>query len=80
VHGELELAGRRHPIDFALLAGDDGRLTGSAMVKQTDWGIKPFSALFGTLKVADVVEVAIDARVPSALPVEATGTRSEHDG
>ena len=43
---------------------DDGRLTGSAMVKQTDWKMKPYSALFGTLKVADVVEVQIDARVP----------------
>ena len=32
-----------------------------AAVKQTDWRIKPYSALFGTLKVADVVEVAIDA-------------------
>jgi hypothetical protein len=36
-------------------------VTGSAHVRQTDWGIKPFSALFGTLRVADVVEVAVDA-------------------
>ena len=34
------------------------------MVKQTDWGIKPYSALFGALKVADEVEVAIDAACP----------------
>ena len=59
----------RHPIEFALNVGDDGRLTGSAMVKQTDWKMKPFSALFGTLKVADVVEVAIDARIPAVAPV-----------
>ena len=60
VHGELELAGRRHPIAFDLTAGPDGRLTGTATVRQSDWGMKPYSALFGTLKVADEVEVAID--------------------
>jgi YceI-like domain len=76
VHGELELMRVRAPIEFALNLGDQGRLTGSAMVKQTDWKMKPFSALFGTLKVADVVEVQIDARVSA--PVAAT--RSQRDG
>jgi hypothetical protein len=69
VQGELDLLGVKRPIDFALSVGDGGRLTGTARVRQSDWGIKPFSALFGTMKVADVVEVAIDAT-----------TRSEHDG
>jgi hypothetical protein len=63
VTGELELAGRSHPISFELTAAD-GRLTGSATVKQTDWGMTPYTALFGTLKVADEVEVAIDAELP----------------
>jgi hypothetical protein len=80
VHGELELLGFTRPIDFALRVAEDGQLTGSALVKQTDWKIKPFSALFGTLKVADVVEVAIDARVPSAAPLETTAARSSTDG
>jgi hypothetical protein len=64
VQGELTIAGKAHPIAFELTMGDDGRLTGSAVVKQSDWGIKPYSALFGALKVADQVEVVIDARVP----------------
>jgi hypothetical protein len=71
VSGELELATLKRPIDFALNLDDEGRLTGSAFVKQTDWKMKPFSALFGTLKVADVVEVSIDARVGAAVPLEA---------
>ena len=62
VEGELELAGQRHPISFELAGDEDGRLTGSATVKQTDWGMKPYSALFGTLKVADEVEVAFETR------------------
>ena len=62
LEGELELAGQRHPISFKLLGDEDGRLTGSATVKQSDWGMKPYSALFGTLKVADEVEVAFETR------------------
>jgi polyisoprenoid-binding protein YceI len=65
VQGELELAGKRGPIEFELLVSDDRRLSGSASVKQTDWGIKPHSALFGALKVADHVEVVIDAGIPA---------------
>jgi YceI-like protein len=60
VDGELELAGKRHSISFELTAVEDGRLTGRATVKQSDWGMKPYSALFGTLKVADEVEVAVE--------------------
>ena len=60
VHGELELAVRR-PISFE--PREDGRLTGRATVRQSDWGIKPYTALFGTLKVADEVEIDIDARL-----------------
>jgi polyisoprenoid-binding protein YceI len=64
VEGDLDLVGARHPIAFELSVGEEGRLTGSARLRQTDWGMKPYSALFGTLKVADEVEVVIDARLP----------------
>ena len=46
------------------LALTDGHVTGTAVVKQTDWGMKPFTALFGALKVADDVRVEIDAALP----------------
>lgn len=61
VQGELTLVGKAVPIAFELAVGDDGKVSGSAVVKQTDWGITPYSALFGALKVADEVEIAIDA-------------------
>jgi len=64
VTGELELAGARKPIAFDLSSGAGGALTGSAVVKQTNWGIKPYSALFGTLKVLDEVTVEIAATLP----------------
>ena len=58
------LTGQRHPITAELTASEDGRLPGTATVKQSDWGMKPYSALFGALKVADEVEVAIDTARP----------------
>jgi len=61
VQGELTLVGNVRPIEFDLTVGDDGNLSGSVVVKQTDWGITPYSALFGALKVADEVEVVINA-------------------
>jgi hypothetical protein len=60
VTGELELGGRRGPVEFDL-TNRHGRLTGEATVKQTAFGLKPYSALFGTLKVADEVRIEIDA-------------------
>ncbi len=66
VEGELELAGRRHPISFELSGADNGKLSATATVTQSDWGIKPYSALFGTLKVIDEVTVEVSAELPQA--------------
>jgi YceI-like domain len=60
VEGELELAGERRPLAFELASGPDGSLSGQAVVTQTGWGMKPYSALFGTLKVVDDVVVAVE--------------------
>jgi hypothetical protein len=59
VRGELKLFGNSAPIAFDLGVSADGELSASAVVKQSDWGIKPYSTLFGTLKVADEVEVSL---------------------
>src|SRR4051794_31002323 len=66
VDGELQLMGARRPLTFELTMGPEGHVAGSARIKQTEWGMKPYSALFGTLKVADEVEVAVDAIARSA--------------
>jgi len=64
IKGDLTLNKKTNPIEFDLEVGDDGKLTGSAVVKQTDWKMKPYSALFGALKVVDEVTVAIDGSLP----------------
>lgn len=66
IEGNLTLSGTTRSVSFELGLGGDGRLTGTARIKQSDWGMKPYSTLFGTLKVADEVEIAIDAPLPSA--------------
>ncbi len=62
VSGDLEMGGKSKPISFDL-SESGGTLTGSADVKQSDWGIKPYSALFGALKVNDEVKVVVEAKV-----------------
>ena len=64
VRGDLTLFGTTRPIAFDL-ALTDGRVTGTAVVNQTEWGMKPYTALFGALKVADEVRVEVDARLQS---------------
>ena len=61
--GELTLAGRTEPIGFALVIADDGTVSATAVVKQSAWGMKPYSALFGALKVADDVEVVLEGHL-----------------
>jgi polyisoprenoid-binding protein YceI len=65
VQGELTLAGTTRPITFDVAVSDGGALSGSTVVKQTDWGIALYSTLFGALKVADDVEVAFDVTPPA---------------
>ena len=65
VYGELELMGQSRPLEFDLEVGDGNRLTGRAALKQTDFGMKPYTALFGALKVSDEVVITVDARLQS---------------
>lgn len=62
VSGDLEMGGKTNAITFDL-SESDGSLSGSAAIKQTDWKIKPYSALFGALKVNDEVKVVVDAKL-----------------
>jgi hypothetical protein len=66
VRGDLTLVGTTRPVAFDLSL-TEGRVSGTAVLTQTEWGIKPYSALFGALKVADEVRVEIDAALPQSL-------------
>jgi polyisoprenoid-binding protein YceI len=65
ITGELSLSGTSRPVTFVLTPGADGIVTAAAAIKQSDWGMKPYSALFGTLKVADEVQLEFSGRLPA---------------
>jgi polyisoprenoid-binding protein YceI len=57
--GELTIMGVTQPV---ALQGrvTDGRVVGGATVVQSRWGIRPYSAFFGALKLSDEVKVDFD--------------------
>jgi polyisoprenoid-binding protein YceI len=65
VTGELSLNGNIHQLDVELELRPDGAVTGRATLKQSDWGIQPYSGLFGTLKVRNEVDVVGEASLSS---------------
>jgi polyisoprenoid-binding protein YceI len=63
--GSLSIAGQSRPVTLNLTATPDGRLSGSMTIVQSQFGIKPFSAMMGALKVKDEVEVNLDVALPA---------------
>ncbi len=59
VEGDLTLLGTTRPVTAQVTIGGDGLITAHAAVRQTDFGMKPYSTLFGALKVADEVAVSL---------------------
>jgi polyisoprenoid-binding protein YceI len=68
VQGDLTLRGTTRPLAFAVAVDGDDALSATAVVKQSSWGMKPYSTLFGALKVVDEVEVAIEVHLPPPRP------------
>ncbi len=56
--GTLTIPPRAHDLDFEVSL-DDGKAVCEVVLHQPDWGITPFSALMGTLKVKPDVRVRI---------------------
>ena len=65
VAGELTLAGTTRPLAFDVDL-DGGRVRATVVVTQSEFGMKPYSTLFGALKVADEVRVELDAALPQS--------------
>ena len=61
--GDLTIHGVTEALDTTLTIVD-GRAVGSVPVVQSDFGIKPYSAMLGQLKVSDEVTVELDIALP----------------
>jgi polyisoprenoid-binding protein YceI len=64
IRGELTVAGATRPETFDVAAAGDGGITATLTVTQTDYGVKPFRALMGALKVRDAVDVVFNVQLP----------------
>jgi polyisoprenoid-binding protein YceI len=65
VEGNLTIRGQAEPVTIRGEIAED-RVRGSATVAQTRWGIKPYSAFLGALKLADEVGVEFDLALAPA--------------
>jgi polyisoprenoid-binding protein YceI len=61
--GDLTIVGTTAPVQFELVSGAGGAVSAGATVVQTAFGMKPYSALFGALKVKDEVQVALEGHL-----------------
>lgn len=71
MNGKLELGGVSRPIAFSFsgnINGDRIHITGSEEVNMNDYGIKPPTALLGTLKTGEkvTVELQLSFHIPTA--------------
>jgi polyisoprenoid-binding protein YceI len=66
IDGTLTLHGIERPLRLDVVHGDAHRYRGTATVKQSAFGIKPYSGMFGTLKVRDDVQVEFDVDLDAA--------------
>lgn len=72
IEGTLALAGRSRPQQLTVSQPSPGHYTAKTTVRQTDFGIKPYSAFLGSLKVADKVEVEIELDLSADSDAEPT--------
>jgi polyisoprenoid-binding protein YceI len=70
IAGTLTLASQSRPLRLQVSQTAPGRYHASTTIRQTDFGIKPYSAFLGSLKVADAVEVEVDLDLSQAADQE----------
>lgn len=60
ITGELTIKDRTHPVTVHGKSKGDGPVRGWATIPQSTWGIKPYTAFLGALRLADDVRVEFD--------------------
>ncbi len=64
VAGQLELVGRAAAVELTLRE-QGGRLLGEVELKPSRWGIKPYKALAGAIKLQDRLTIRVDLPAPA---------------
>ena len=63
VEGTLTLHGATRPLRLQVTSPASGRFSGSATIRQTDFGITPYSGFFGTLKLKNEISVEFEVSI-----------------
>jgi polyisoprenoid-binding protein YceI len=66
ISGSLSLAGQSRPLELRVTSAGAGLYQATATIRQTDFGIKPYTGFLGALKVRDTVDVEIEVDVSTA--------------
>jgi polyisoprenoid-binding protein YceI len=61
IEGTLTLNGRSAPVRLQVTSPGPGRYRGGAAIRQTDFGITPYTGFFGALKLRDEVGAEVEA-------------------
>lgn len=71
--GTLSLHGSDQPLSLIVTRAEQGGYAARAAIKQTDHGIKPYTAFFGTLKLRDTVDVDVQITADPAAGADSPG-------
>jgi polyisoprenoid-binding protein YceI len=71
ITGDLTIKGRTHPVTVHGSSDGDGQLRCWAAITQSTWGIRPYTAFLGALKLAD--EVRAEFQVTELEPAPGPG-------
>lgn len=66
IEGTLTLNNTSRPVRLQVVSPAAGQYRASATIKQTDFGITPYSGFFGTLKLRDEIGLEFDADLDRA--------------
>jgi polyisoprenoid-binding protein YceI len=70
ITGTLTLAGQSRPVRLTVTQPTADHYRATTTVRQSDFGVRPYSAFLGSLKVADAVDIDIDIDLSSAADQE----------
>ena len=63
IEGTLTMHGTTQPLRLQVTSEAPGQFRGGATVRQTDFGITPYSGFFGTLKLKNEIAVEFEVTI-----------------
>lgn len=70
IEGNLTLRGVTRPLRLQVTQASPGKYRATGSIVQSAYGIKPYTAFFGALKVRDAIEVEVEADVAGLADAE----------